>query len=120
MAALRKFPGVKFLQMGRDIAASHHERYDGTGYPHGLKADQIPLCGRITPLADVYDALTSRRVYKPAFTHEIARSLIVNDAGTHFDPDVVEAFLKNEDRFIAIREQFDDAPEPAAPVRDAA
>ncbi len=105
-AALRQFPGVKFLEMGRDIAATHHERMDGTGYPKGLKGEEIPLCGRITALADVYDALTSRRVYKAAFTHDIARAMILQDSGTHFDVDVVDAFMKNEFRFLTIRENF--------------
>src|SRR5205807_1067680 len=67
-AALRTFPGVKFLEMAHDIAASHHERFDGTGYPVRLVGDQIPLCARIVALADVYDALTSKRVYKHSFT----------------------------------------------------
>jgi putative two-component system response regulator len=105
-AALRQFPGVKFLQMGRDIAAGHHERFDGAGYPAGLRGEQIPLCARITAVADVYDALTSRRVYKAAYAHEIARSIIEKEAEAQFDADVVEAFLKNEDRFITIRENF--------------
>jgi putative two-component system response regulator len=107
-AALQQFPGVEFLQMGRDIAASHHERWNGTGYPAGLKGEAIPLAGRICAAADVYDALTSRRVYKPAMTHEVARTMIVQDSGSHFDPDVVEAFLKIEDRFAAIRERLAD------------
>jgi putative two-component system response regulator len=92
-AALRMFPGVKFLQMSRDIAACHHERVDGTGYPRGLKGNMIPLSARIVALADVYDALTSKRVYKNAFTHEIATSIIEKDRGTHFDSDLVDAFL---------------------------
>jgi putative two-component system response regulator len=102
-AALKQFPGVKFLQMGRDIAATHHERYDGTGYPNKLVGDDIPLCGRIVALADVYDALTSKRVYKGAFAHDVARSMIISDSGTHFDPLIVDAFIRNEDRFAAIR-----------------
>lgn len=105
-AALRQFPGVKFLEMGRDIAASHHERFDGTGYPRGLRGTSIPLCARIVALADVYDALTSKRVYKDAFCHQVARSIIVNESGTQFDPDIVDAFVQNEARFIAIRSQF--------------
>jgi putative two-component system response regulator len=107
-AALRQFPGVKFLQMGRDIAATHHERIDGSGYPAGLSADQIPLAGRIVALADVYDALTSKRVYKDAFCHDIARSIIVKESGSQFDPDVVDAFIQNEARFLSIRERFED------------
>jgi putative two-component system response regulator len=107
-AALRQFPGVKFLEMGRDIALSHHERIDGSGYPAGLKGTQIPLCARIVALADVYDALTSRRVYKSAFTHDIARSMIIAEAGTQFDSDVVASFLQTEERFLAVRRHFDE------------
>lgn len=102
-AALRKFPNTKFLQMARDIAATHHERWNGSGYPRGLSGDAIPLCGRIMAIADVYDALTSKRVYKAAFTHEIAKAIIVKDSGTHFDPDVVEAFVRTEEQFTCIR-----------------
>jgi len=105
-AALRMFPGVRFLEMARDIAASHHEHFDGSGYPEGLRGDQIPLCGRIVALADVYDALTSKRVYKAAFAHDVAKSMIAAESGKHFDPDVVAAFLRSEDRFIAARERF--------------
>jgi putative two-component system response regulator len=105
-AALLAFPGVKFLEMARDIAATHHERYDGAGYPRGLAGAAIPLCGRIVALADVYDALTSKRVYKAAFAHEIARDMILKESGTHFDPDVVAAFLHTETQFVAIRAQY--------------
>lgn len=114
-AALVKFPEAEFLKMARDIAATHHERYDGTGYPAGLAGSEIPLVGRIVALADVYDALTSRRVYKPAFTHEVARSMIVAEAGKHFDPAVVEAFLAAEAAFLQIHTQYQDHPaEPGA------
>jgi putative two-component system response regulator len=115
-AALRQFPGVKFLQMGRDIAASHHERFDGTGYPAKLTKENIPLCGRIVALADVYDALTSRRVYKAAFAHDIAKSMIVAESGTQFDPAVVAAFVASEERFAEIRQQFSDTPAPVKAV----
>jgi len=104
-AALRTFPGVKFLQMGREIAATHHERWNGKGYPAGLSGENIPLCGRIVALADVYDALTSKRVYKNAFSHDIAKSTIIKDSGEHFDPDVVAAFLRVENRFLEIRDR---------------
>ncbi|HXE51625.1 MAG TPA: HD domain-containing phosphohydrolase [Tepidisphaeraceae bacterium] len=113
-AALRQFPGVKFLEMGRDIAATHHERYDGTGYPARLKGEDIPLCGRIVALADVYDALTSKRTYKAAFSHDIARSMILSEAGTHFDPEMVNAFVANESRFLEIRERLADTHAAAA------
>ncbi len=107
-AALKQFPGVQFLKMRRDIAATHHERYDGAGYPAKLVGDAIPLCGRIVALADVYDALTSRRVYKAAFAHEIARSMIVAESGSQFDPLIVQAFVETEERFAAIRQRFTD------------
>ena len=102
-AALAQFPGARFLEMARDIAAAHHERFDGSGYPAGLSGDAIPLSARIVALADVYDALTSKRVYKAAFTHEIARAMIVEEAGAQFDPDVVAAFLRTEATFLDIR-----------------
>lgn len=105
-AALAQFPGINFLQMARDIAAYHHERFDGTGYPHRIAGVRIPLCARITALADVYDALTSKRVYKDAFAHDVARGIIVADSGTHFDPDLVATFNRTEDSFIAIRQRF--------------
>src|SRR5690606_33804979 len=82
-----------FLKMAVEIARSHHERFDGTGYPDGLKGHDIPLAARITAVADVFDALTSIRVYKSAFTPDIARSMMTNDAGKHFDPAIIEAFL---------------------------
>jgi len=107
-AALRRFPGAKFLQMARDIAATHHERWDGKGYPRGLKGEQIPLCGRIVALADVYDALTSKRVYKSAMAHEVAKTIIVGDSGTHFDPAVVEAFVASEAAFLLVRQQCEE------------
>ena len=113
-AALRKFPGVPFLEMARDIAACHHERWNGSGYPAGKQGEDIPLCGRIIALADVYDALCSKRVYKAAFSHDVAKSMIVNDRGTHFDPDVVDAFLAREAEFIAIHDRFAEPQRAAA------
>lgn len=111
-AALQRFPNAKFLQMARSIAASHHEKFDGTGYPNGLAGENIPLCGRIVALADVYDALTSRRVYKPPMSHDQAREIIVRDSGSHFDPEIVAAFLSHEAEFDAIRKELTDT-EPA-------
>jgi len=107
-AALDKFPGVAFLKMARDIAESHHEKYDGTGYPQGLKGEEIPLCGRIIAIADVYDALVSKRVYKEAFTHDSARAIIEEGRGKHFDPDIVDAFIAIGDEFLDIRQRFVD------------
>ena len=92
--------------MARDIAFTHHERFDGAGYPFGLQGKQIPLCGRITALSDVYDALRSQRVYKPKFSHEKARQIILDGMGTQFDPDVVEAFLRREEEIIRISESL--------------
>jgi putative two-component system response regulator len=108
--ATRHCSDPSFLQMAHDIARSHHERYDGTGYPTGLAGEDIPLCGRIAALADVYDALTSDRVYRPAMSHAQAREIVLEGNGTHFDPDVVAAFLAIEDEFQLVREQLRDQP----------
>ena len=99
-------PEAVFLKMARDIAMSHHERWDGTGYPQGLAGESIPLCGRITAVADVYDALTSQRVYKAAYTHEKAARIIADGSGSHFDPSIVDAFLKLEHEFSQVNLQF--------------
>jgi putative two-component system response regulator len=112
-AALHRFPHARFLQMARDIAATHHEKFDGTGYPAGLAGEQTPLCGRIACLADVYDALTSRRVYKDAMPHEQAKAIILRDRGSHFDPEVVDAFLRAEEQIIAVGAQFRDQAAPS-------
>ena len=108
-AAIDQFPDASFLRMARDIAATHHERFDGTGYPRGLVGENIPLCGRIAALADVYDALTSKRAYKNAFKHEVSRGIILEESGTHFDPQIVEAFTEREEEFIQIRQRFQDS-----------
>ncbi|MHC4108950.1 MAG: HD-GYP domain-containing protein [Planctomycetota bacterium] len=113
-AAVRQYPSVLFLTMARDIALTHHERFDGGGYPRGLAGEAIPLAGRIVALADVYDALTSKRVYKEAFAHEVARGIILEERGKHFDADVVDAFVAAEAEFVAIRERFDELPLRAA------
>ncbi len=97
-----------FLSMAMDIARDHHERWDGSGYPYGLSGADIPLSARIAAVADVFDALTSVRVYKAAFTMEVARTMIENDAGTHFDPAIVEAFTARFDDFVATYERIGD------------
>jgi putative two-component system response regulator len=107
-AVAQSRPDAQFLAMAQDVALTHHERYDGTGYPKSLEGEEIPLCGRIVALADVYDALRSKRVYKAAFSHEVARKAIVDESGSHFDPDVVQAFLNREQEFIAIANQLSD------------
>ena len=102
-----------FLTIGKEVAFSHHERWDGTGYPAGKKGEQIPLSARIVGLADVYDALTSKRTYKEAFPHEQAVKIITSERGTHFDPDIVDIFGQNHETFRRIRmlESFQEHPE---------
>lgn len=95
-----------FLSFACQIAHSHHERWDGAGYPEGLAGKEIPLAARIMALADVYDALTSVRTYKDAYSHEVARDIIVEGCGTQFDPDVVDAFLRTEKRILRIKAEF--------------
>lgn len=101
-------PGNLFLQMGIEIAEGHHEKWNGSGYPRGLKGEDIPLSARILALGDVYDALTSKRCYKEAFSHEKSRQIIEEGSGSHFDPEIVQAFLNTEDEFIRIRRHFQD------------
>lgn len=110
-ATLNKFPGGDFLRLARDIAWSHHERWDGTGYPRGLKGEEIPLAARIVSVADVYDALTMKRTYKSAYSHAVARGIIIEGNGKQFDPRVVQAFLKIEAAFLQIRESLLDTEE---------
>ncbi len=94
------------LQMARDVALTHHEKWDGSGYPCGLAGEQIPLVGRIAAVADVFDALTTKRPYKDAWPVEKAIELLRDEAGKHFDPALVDAFLKNLDKALIIREQY--------------
>jgi putative two-component system response regulator len=95
--------GPKYLLMACEIAGYHHEKFDGTGYPHGAKGDQIPLCARIVAVADVYDALTSRRVYKEGKSHEVSMEIIREGIGHHFDPDVVSAMESGIKEIITIK-----------------
>ncbi len=95
-----------FLRYAWEIAYYHHEKWDGSGYPFGLKGDEIPIPGRLMALADVYDALTTKRVYKKAFSHEKSRAIIMEGKGSHFDPAVVDAFIDMEDTFIKIASQY--------------
>jgi len=97
-----------FLRVARDIAYTHHEKWDGSGYPEGLKAEDIPLSGRLMAVADVYDALISRRVYKAPFSHDAAKKIILAGKGTHFDPHIVNAFIAVEHTFKDITLQFHD------------
>jgi putative two-component system response regulator len=96
---LKQHPDNRFLRMGVDVARSHHEKWDGSGYPDHLKGATIPLAARIVAVADFYDALTSNRCYRPAFSHEDTCRMIQESSGTHFDPDVVAAFSTLAGRF---------------------
>lgn len=99
IAVKRQWGDDPFLTTACEICSAHHEHWDGKGYPFGLKGDTIPLSARIVALADVYDALTSRRVYKDAVSHDSAREYIVKESGSHFDPTVVKAFVRCEEAF---------------------
>lgn len=92
--------------MGEMIALTHHERWDGSGYPYGLQGRKIPLVGRITAIADVFDALTSDRPYKKAFSIEKSNQIISQESGKHFDPDVVDAFFEVQDAILQIKESY--------------
>jgi putative two-component system response regulator len=117
--ALRVHPHAEFLRMARDIAGGHHERFDGKGYPAGLAGERIPLSARIFAIADVYDALISKRVYKEAFTHDVARNIILQGDGTQFDSDVVQAFVRTEGQFRIIAAEQRDRAEPVEEVSPA-
>ena len=97
-----------FLAYAKEIARSHQEKWDGSGYPQGLAGERIPVAARLMALADVYDALISARVYKPPMTHEAASEIISRGRGSHFDPDVVDAFLAVGQEFKEIAERFRD------------
>jgi Response regulator containing a CheY-like receiver domain and an HD-GYP domain len=97
-----------FLSAARDMAGSHHERWDGSGYPQGLCGEAIPLEGRIMAICDVYDTLRNGRIYKPPYTHERAVEDIREGAGSQFDPDIALAFLEVSDRFREIAEKYND------------
>lgn len=103
-----QYPSQNFIKCGMEIAYSHHEKWDGTGYPCGLKGEEIPLTARILALVDVYDALTCRRIYKAPFSREKAKSIILDGRGIHFDPALVNAFLNLESQFHQIAEEFAD------------
>jgi len=99
---------IEFLELAGEIAYTHHEKWDGSGYPRGLKGVEIPLSGRLMALADVYDALTSERVYKKALSHEKSKSIIISGSGKHFDPIIVDAFLNVENQMEIISKKFKD------------
>lgn len=111
MLAGQTDPGrpLEFLRVAKEIARWHHEMWDGHGYPDGLAGDTIPVSARLMALADVFDALISRRVYKEPMSFERARSIIEGGHGRHFDPDMVDAFLASYPDFIAIAERYSDS-----------
>ncbi len=114
-AELRVKSEGSFLRVASEIAYSHHERWDGTGYPQGIRGDDIPLSARLMALADVYDALVSKRVYKPPMPHATALEIIREGRGSHFDPEVLDVFLETSDAFADINLRYSDLPaEPSA------
>jgi putative two-component system response regulator len=108
-----------FLQLGQDIALAHHEQWDGSGYPYGLQGKAIPLAARIVAVADVYDALTTNRPYRPALSHAEAHEWIVEHYGTQFDPEVVEAFVAREADFARVSAAAQAAASEAKPAQQA-
>ncbi len=96
------------IQLAEEIAYTHHEKWDGSGYPRGLKKHEIPLSGRLMALADVYDALISKRIYKKSSSHLQAKEIILKGSGSHFDPDIVNAFIRKEHEFVRISWEYAD------------
>ncbi len=99
---------LPFLTYAKEIAYTHQEKWDGTGYPEGLSGDDIPISGRLMAVADVYDALICRRIYKEGMSHEKAVGIILESKGSHFDPDVVDAFMEIAGEFKEIAKRFED------------
>lgn len=99
---------VPVLQLAEEVALSHHEKFDGSGYPSNLKGEQIPLSGRIVALADFFDAITMDRCYRPAFSDEKALAMVIENSGTHFDPDVVDAFFSVSHEIIRERDRINE------------
>ncbi len=99
---------LELLEVARDIAYSHQERWDGSGYPQGLAGDGIPLAARVMAIADVYDALTTRRIYRDGVSHEVAVQRIFQQRSAHFDPDMVDAFIEIQDEFQEIAKRYAD------------
>ena len=100
---------VEFLTTAKEIALYHHEKWNGSGYPHGLSGDAIPISARLMAVADVYDALISRRIYKEGMPHEQAVEIIRKDSGTHFDPDIIDAFIDIHEQFRSIATMYTDS-----------
>ncbi|MDS4027958.1 MAG: two-component system response regulator [Candidatus Contendobacter sp.] len=109
---------VEFLTLAKEIAYSHQEKWDGTGYPEGISGDVIPISARLMAIADVYDALISRRVYKEGMPHEKAVQIIIEGRGNHFDPDMVDAFIEVQHEFKAIAQRYSDSDRDLAKKAD--
>ena len=103
-----QYPNNDFINMGIAIACSHHERWDGTGYPEQLRGEDIPLSARIMAVADVYDALRTERPYKPAFSHAKSIRILNENSGTQFDPDIIPVFMEIEAEFDTIQKRLMD------------
>ena len=108
IAAENKLSFRSFLKIAIQLTSAHHEKWNGQGYPNGLEKNDIPLSARIMALADVYDALRSKRVYKKVFSHEKSRKIIIEESGQHFDPHIVTAFIEVEDEFERISGELTD------------
>ena len=102
---LNELGDKEFLSVAYDVAISHHEKWNGLGYPYGKKEEEIPLPGRIMAIADVFDALVAKRVYKDPMPVDKAINIIINDAGTHFDPNIVEIFKTVTDDFVKVSQE---------------
>jgi putative two-component system response regulator len=107
-AKILKGSDAEFIRLGETIALSHHEKWDGSGYPQSLAGIEIPIAGRITAIADVFDALTTKRPYKEPFSVEKSLAIIKVGRGSHFDPDVVDAFFAIQDEILTIKKQYSD------------
>jgi response regulator RpfG family c-di-GMP phosphodiesterase len=101
-------PNQRMLWLAHELVSSHHERWDGSGYPKGLRGEEIPIPGRLMAVADVYDALVSKRVYKAPMSHAQAVEIIRSGRGAHFDPDLVDAFLKSQNQWSRVAREFAD------------
>lgn len=117
VAAEKNLGDMSFLRIAKEIIYTHHEKWDGTGYPKGLKGEDIPISGRIMAIADVYDALISRRVYKPPLSHREAINIIRDGKGKHFDPYIVEIFLENHGEFRKIAMEYAEFEEERQALR---
>jgi putative two-component system response regulator len=103
---LATVPTSPILQLGAEIAVAHHERWDGAGYPHGISGANIPLPARIVAIADVFDALTTRRIYKPAINVEQSLQILGKESGKHFDPELVDAFQRVFSEILDVKRRF--------------